>query len=254
MKLICFALLLSLFSGCIKTAEQVQREKRIESMSEQMSDSQGLVSDLMNQLKEMQNQVDRMNGRLEELEHKNRKINAENMSRNDESMALIKAQQEAQHAQLVQIQNELKEQRSFIEKVTTTLSQNSSAATKPQKKNAKEELAAALELVKNNEYAKARNELEALIDHPQLSPGDHNRVLHGLGRVEFYTKNYEKSLVYFSKIYTKFPKASLAPNSLLFIARSLEKMGKKEESKQAYAKLIEDYPDSADAKIAKKES
>jgi hypothetical protein len=41
--LIC---LIVLSTACIKTAEQVNREKRFDSISEQVKDSQGLVSDL----------------------------------------------------------------------------------------------------------------------------------------------------------------------------------------------------------------
>lgn len=238
--------------SCIKTAEQVQREKRIESMSEQMKDSQGLVADMVSQMKDMQSQLDKLSGRIEELEYRNKQMDPQAIAKMNENMNLIKTQQETDSAQLAQIQADLKEQRAFIEKVTASLS-SAKAAPAAQKKSAKSELARALDLVKSNAYNDARTELEALIDHPELSPGDHNKVLHGLGRVEFYTKNYEKGLVYFSKIFSKYPKASLAPSSLLFIGRSLEKMGKKDEAKEAFKKVIEDYPSSKEAKDAKKE-
>jgi TolA-binding protein len=60
-------------------------------------------------------------------------------------------------------------------------------------------------------------------------------------------------LIYFSKIYSKYPKSSLAASSLLFIGQNLEKMGKKDEAKEAYAKVVEDYAGSKEAKEAKKE-
>lgn len=252
MKFLSFAFLVMLSVSCIKTADQVQREKRFESMSEQMKDSQGLVADLVSQMKDMQGQLDKMNGRLEELEHRNKQMDPDSINKMNESVELMKSQQTTQGEQLAQIQNELKEQRGFIEKVTASLSAAQSAP-KAQKKSARSELDHALDLVKRNNYNDARTELEALIDHSELTPGDQNKVLHGLGRVEYYTKNYEKSLVYFSKIYSKYPKASLAPSSLLFIGRNLEKMGKKEEAKEAYSKVIEDYSGSKEAKEAKKE-
>ncbi len=238
--------------SCIKTAEQVQREKRIESMSEQMKDSQGLVADMVSQMKDMQSQLDKLSGRIEEIEYRNKQMDPQAITKMTENMNLIKTQQETDSAQLAQIQAELKEQRGFIEKVTASLS-SAKAAPAAQKKSAKSELAHALELVKSNAYNDARSELEALIDHQELSPGDHNKVLHGLGRVEYYTKNYEKGLVYFSKIFSRFPKSSLAPGSLLFIGKSLEKMGKKDEAKEAFKKVIEDYPSTKEAKEAKKE-
>lgn len=250
--------LLFLFTSCIKTAEQVQREKKIDSISNQMSDSQNLLADMMTELKSMQSQLDKMNGRLEELEHRQKQVSPEGLKSMNESLNVLKAQQETDTAQMTQIQAELKEQRAFLEKVTTTLSGlSASQASKDRpagkKKSVKEELTSALDLVRNNKYDEARSELESLIGHKELSPGDTNKLMHGLGRVEYYSKNYDKALVYFSKIYTKYPKSSLAASSLLFIGKTLEKMSKNNEAKEAFAKVVEDYPASKEAKEAKKE-
>ncbi|MGE3608505.1 MAG: tetratricopeptide repeat protein [Bacteriovoracaceae bacterium] len=256
-KAIFLSLVLLSSTACIKTAEQVQREKNLENMSQQVKDSQGLMADMVDQIKDMQAQLDRMNGRIEELEHNQKQMTPENLKQLHESLALMKSQEEAQAAQLVQIQNELKEQRAFLEKVTQTLSSVEHAPAKSngasKKKSKKDELTDALQLVSQNHYEQARTELEALIDNPELTPGDHNKVLHGLGRVEYHTKNYDKALVYFSKIFTKYPKASLAPSSLLYIGRSLKRLGKKEEAKEAFLQVSSDYPDTKEAKDAKKE-
>lgn len=254
MKFLSLCLLLALSVSCIKTAEQVNREKRIDSMNAQLADSQGLVADMVSQMKDMQNQLDKLNGKIEELEHKNKGANEESFSKVNESMSLMKAQQETQGTQLQGIQTELKDQKAFLEKLMSSLSAaQANNSAKSQKKSAKSELTEALDLIKSNDYSDARDILEGLIDNDDLSPGDHNKVLHGLGKVEYYTKNYEKGLVYFSKIYSKYPKASLAPSSLLFIGRSLDKMGKKPEANEAFAKVIEDYAGSTEAKEAKKE-
>lgn len=254
-KFLSIVVFATLFTSCIKTADQVNREKRFDNMSEQLKDSQGLVADMVGQLKDMQKQLDRMNGKLEELEHKQTQANPET-AKLTESVNLLKTQQETESAQLIQIQNELKEQRAFIEKVTSSMAamkDKEPVAKSSKKKSARSELADGLELIKQDKYAEARTELEALIDHSDLTPGDHNKVLHGLGKVEYYTGNPDKALVYFSKIYTKYPKASLAPSSLLFIGRSLNKLGKKDEAKQAFAKVLEDYKGSKEANEAKKE-
>jgi TolA-binding protein len=242
-------------TACIKTAEQVQRERRYDYMAEQMKDSQGLVNEVMGQLKDMRGQLDRMTGKMEEIEHRQRMIDPQQYKQLSENVNVLKTQREADAANMGQIQQELKEQRSFIEKVTTTLNNMSQAKATPaaKKKGPKDQLSDALELVKTNKYIEARGELESLIDHKELSPGDHNKVFHGLGRVEFYTKNYEKALVYFSKIYGKFPKSSLAPSSLQFIGKTLQKLGKNEEAKEAFVKLTEDYPNSKEAAESKKE-
>lgn len=256
MKIVSLLVVILFSTACIKTADQVNREKRFESMSEQMKDSQGLVADLLAQMKDMQGQLDRMNGRLEEMEQKQKQVDPAAITKMNETMNVMKTQQETESAQLLSIQNELKEQRAFLEKVTQSLAsvKETPRETKTsKKKSARSELDSALANIKANKYDEARSELMTLIDHEDLTPGDHNKVLHGLGKVEYYTGNPDKALVYFSKIYTKYPKASLAPSSLLFIGKSLEKMGKKDEAKEAYAKVVEDYKGSKEANEARKE-
>ncbi len=114
-------------------------------------------------------------------------------------------------------------------------------------------MAKALGLIRKKRFKEAKDQLEAFIDNEDLTPGDKNKVLHGLGIIEFFNGSPEKAMVYFSKIYTKYPKASLAPSSLLYIGRSLGKMGKKDESKQAFQKVIEDYGGTKEANEAKNE-
>jgi TolA-binding protein len=239
-------IVLSLSASCIKTASQVQREKRFENMSEQMTDSQTLVADMIAQMKDLQGQLDNMNGRIEEFEHKQRQIDPVALKAMNENLTVLSNQRQNDSDQLSQIQAELKEQRSFIEKVTSSLS------TMNQKKGPKEELNEALQLVKYNKFSVARPKLLGLLEGKELTAGDQNKALHGLGRTEFYTKNYEKALVYFSKIFSKYPKSSLAPNSLLFIGKALQELGKKDEAKEAFAKLTEDYPNAREVKEAKK--
>lgn len=239
--------LLVLSTACIKTAEQVNREKRF---NDQLRDSQGLLADMLTQMKDMQTQLDRLNGRLEEIEHRQGQVNPEKLKNMEETLNVLKAQKEADTTQLAQIQAELKEQRGFLEKVTTTLGSMNKSSSK--KKSTKQKMIDGLELVKANKFAQARTELGLLDGHKDLNAADQNKVLHGLGRVEFYTKNYEKALVYFSKIFAKYPRSSLAPSSLLFIGKSLDKLGKKDEAREAFTKLTEDYPQSAEAKQAKK--
>lgn len=254
-KILPIIALLIFSTACIKTADQVNRERRFESMSENMKDSQGLLADMVSQLKDMQSQLNKLNGRVEELEHKNKQIDPEALKKMNENMTLLQSQQQSDSEQLSKISAELKEQRGFLEKVTTSLSTmgNEKPRSSSKKKSAKTELSGALYLVKVGEYSKAKSELEALIDDEELSPGDINKLMHALGRVEFYTKNYDKALVYFSKVYTKYPKSSLAPNSLLYIAKSLKKLGKKDEAKEAFARVVEDYPGSNESAEAKKE-
>lgn len=254
-KVLSVLALLLISTSCIKTADQVNREKRFEAMSENMKDSQGLLADVVTQMKDMQSQLDKMNGKIEELEHRQKGVDPQALQKMSENVTLLQTQQQSDSEQLSKIQAELKEQRAFLEKVTASLS--SMGSEKPRasskKKSAKAELSEALVLVKDGKYSEAKSALESLIDAEGLTPGDNNKIMHGLGRIEYYTKNYDQALVYFSKVYTKYPKASLAPNSLLYIAKSLKKLGKKDEAKEAFTRVAEDYPGSKESAEAKKE-
>jgi TolA-binding protein len=256
MKFITIFSLIILSSSCIKTADQVNREKRVDMMSEQLTDSQTLITDMVSQLKDMQSQLDKMNGRIEEMEHKQKQFDPAAVFKLSENFTLLQSQKESENNQLLLIQTELKEQRAFLEKVTASLNnigQNQTKNPKVKKKSAKEELNQALSLVKNKAYEEAKPQLLGLLDNQELSAGDVNKALHGLGQIEFNSKNFDQALVYFSKIYTKYPKATLAPSSLLFIGKALQKLGKKDEAKEAFAKLTEDYPSAKESKEAKKE-
>jgi TolA-binding protein len=247
MKFIIMTLALIPLAGCLKTAEQIRREQRVESMSQELADSQNIVADLTVMLKNLQSQIDTLNGRVEELQQSQKIVQSLDLKGMSENVAVIKQQVETLTAAQATQGEEIKQQRAFIEKVTNKLGKiNSPAETS--KKNPKEEIQAALKLVGKKKWNEARQSLETLADSPNLTPADVNKVYHGLGLVEFGQKNWEKSLVFFSKIYTKYPKSSLAPSSLLYIGKALDRLGKKEESLQAFQELKSQYPQSAAAK------
>ena len=237
-------------TGCLKTAEQIRREQRVESMSQELADSQNIVADLTVMLKNLQTQIDTLNGRVEELQQGQKAVQSVDLKAMSENVAVIKQQVDALTTTQAAQGEEVKQQRAFIEKVTDKLGKMSAPASSA-KKNPKEEIQAALKLVRRKRWNEARQALEPLVDSSNLSPADVNKVYHGLGLVEFGQKNWEKSLVFFSKIYTKYPKSSLAPSSLLHIGKALDRLGKKDESQQAFQELKSQYPQSAAAKEAR---
>lgn len=256
MKSIIISFLLIFSVSCLKTTEQLNREKKFDSMSEQLSDSQNLLSDVLTQVKEMQSQVDKLNGRVEEIEFKSKNNNSVDMTKLNEELALLKSQKEADSLQLSEIKTQLSEQKKFLEQVTDSLSKLGTSkieAKKIKKKSTKEELSEAQNLISKKKYEDAKVILLSLIDSNETAPGDTNKALHALGKIEFESKNFDKALIYFSKIYSKYPKASLAPSSLLFIGKSLKGLGKNSEAKEAFAKVSEDYPTSKESGEAKKE-
>jgi len=254
MKFLLITLLALSAVSCLKTAEQVKREQRVENMSQQLSDSQNIVADMTVMLKNLQQQIDTLTGKVEELQHQQKSLNGADLQGMSENLNLIRQQVQTLSENQKAQGEELGQQRGFIEKVTDKLGKMGAQRSDSPKKNPKSDIEAARALINKKKYSDARDLLEGLVDNSDVTPGDQNKALHALGLIEYEQKNYEKGLVFFSKVYTKYPKSSLAPNSLLFIGRSLAKLGKKDEAKQAFSEVVSNYPDSSSAKDAKRES
>ncbi len=239
--------LVLLVTGCLKTADQVRREQRLENMSQQLSDSQNIVADLTVMLKNLQTQIDQLNGKVEELQHQ--QANNGDLKLIKDQLAQVQAQNEALAEGQKKQAEEMTQQRAFIEKVTDKLGKlGAQRGDDSPKKKPKEAVAEALELIKRKKNSQAREALERIDREDELSAADRNKVWHALGILEQREDKHEKALVYFSKIYTKYPKSSLAPSSLAHIADSLEKLGKKDEAAQAREELRSQYPGSPLAK------
>jgi len=246
-QLLVMSLALLTLGGCLKTAEQVKREQRIDNMSQQLSDSQNIVADLTVMLKNLQSQIDTLSGQIEELQQSQKELKAADLKGMSENVNLLKQQVETlQQTQNTQTE-ELKQQRGFIEKVTEKLGKLNTAAPSP-KKNPKDEIAEARKLINRKKWDDAKGILDQLIGNNAIPASDMNKGLFCLGEVEYGKKKWEKSLGFLSKIYTKYPKSSLAAPSLLHIGRALEKLGKKDEAAQAFQELRSQYPGSAAAK------
>ncbi len=252
MRIVLLPVLALLLAGCLKTAGQVRREQQVESMSQQMSDSQGLMADLTVSVKNMQTQLDAMNGRLEESERAHSEARGQDLRALSESVTLLKQQVQALMDNQQKQDAELQQQRAFIEKVTERLGQigQGGGATK---KNPKSDVQAAWKLIRAKNYAGARRLLEGLLDDPEVGAADQNKALHALGILEYEQKNYEKGLAFFSRLYTKYPRSSLAPDSLLHIGRSLRRLGKKDEARQAFEEVRASYGGTGAAGQAQKE-
>lgn len=254
MKFLLLAVLFLSLTGCLKTAEQVKREQRMENISQQLSESQNIVADMTIMLKNFQQQIDNLSGKVEELQHQQKALTGTDLNAMNENLNLLRQQvQSLSDSQKAQTED-LQQQRAFIEKVTDKLGKMGTQRSDSAKKNPKAEIDSARALISKKKYAEARAILNDLVGNPAVNAADQNKALHGLGLIEYNQKSYDKALVFFSKIYTKYPRSSLAPSSLLYIGRSLAKLGKKPEAKQAYSEVVSNYPNSSAAQDAQKES
>lgn len=73
-----------------------------------------------------------------------------------------------------------------------------------------------------------------------------------VGEIEYYRNNYAEAIAYFKKSASLLNNASYMPTLMLHTAISMDKSGDKKNAKTFYDAIITQYPDSNQAKIAKK--
>lgn len=105
-------------------------------------------------------------------------------------------------------------------------------------------------LVMNDQPLKARALLNQYIsENPKakLTPN----ALYWLGETYYSEKSFAQSILKFKEVSRRFPKASKVPDSMLKIGLAYDKLGDRENATFYLKTLIEDYPRSAPAGIAR---
>ena len=106
-------------------------------------------------------------------------------------------------------------------------------------------------LYRRAKYAQAKSILLDLVDK-KFSETRKARVIHNLGMIAYMDKENDKALAYFSRLFTEFPKTGYNKNGLMFLAKTLQRMKKNEEAKQALNELITRFPKAKQVAQAKK--
>lgn len=246
-------LCLIILTSCFKTAEEIKREKQVDQQLEQQTK---LVTDLTSRVQSLQEQLALATGQLEEMDHKTKQANmekaqsiGENLTQLNEQIKVLLEDNKNMKSQIAGLQKDIDEQRKYIKKVTGALSNVAGARPAKSSGNSLQKAHTAFE--KGNKNAK--DLYLAVLEDGSINNAQKNHVYFNLGLIEYRAKDFEKALVYFSKIYTNYPKSSFASRSLLYIARSFKALKKNEEANVSYQELVDKYPKSKHAEAAKKE-
>lgn len=249
----CVLATLLLSSSCFKTAEQIEREKMMDHMSLQLEQSSKLVANLTQQVNDLQNNLASATGQIQEIDHFAKKTNEEQSLTLEQSLTQLQSQVKALSAEngenkklIASLSKELEEQKRYVRKVNSALSKLTSATKGPS-------LSQAHKLFEASKMSEAKEAYLQVLDEGKINAAQRNGVWYNLGLINYREKDYDEATVYFSKIYTKWPRSSYAPRALLYIARSFAGGGKKAEAKAAYEELVKKYPKSSQAKEAKDE-
>lgn len=257
MRKILLLLSLSLFfTSCFKTAEEIRREKMVDQMSIQLKQSSQLVADLTMQVSDLQTRLANTSGQLEEIDHKTTTKSQEaamtfsqTIAQLAEQVTALTAENNENKKQIHILSQEVDAQKKYISKLTGTLTK----ITGPTKSSSQSKLKQAHTAFEKNDQDKALSLYLEVLEEGKINARQKNHVNYNIGLLYYWSKKYNDALTHFSPIYTNWPKSSWAPRALLQIARSFDKLGKKEEAKATYEEIITKYAKSSQAKTAKKE-
>ncbi|MDQ1318029.1 MAG: hypothetical protein QG588_1685 [Candidatus Poribacteria bacterium] len=107
-------------------------------------------------------------------------------------------------------------------------------------------------LLAKGDYDGAINALNSLKESGNKEIGN-DAILLSLGECYFAKKEYDKAEGTFLSLIDAIPDSKWLPSAYFLLANSLVNLGKLEEAKTFYQKVIESYPQSVEAKQAKKQ-
>lgn len=242
-----------ILTSCFKTAEEIRREKEVD---ERIAQSSKTIAELNQTIENLKQQIASTSGQIEEYDYKRQQTDQQMNKTVSESLVQLTEQvknlvQENadMKAQLANLERDVSAQKKYIKNVTGSLSKITGASGSSGTSKLKQ-AHTAFEANKQKEAQELYNEVLA---EGKINNAQKNHVYFNLGLLDYWSKNYNEAITYFSKIYTKWPRSSFSPRALLYIARSFDKQKKSAEAKAMYQELINKYPKSSHAKTAKKE-
>lgn len=235
--------------GCFKTRAEIEQERQQKEMQQILHKN---VYEATESAQQTQSQIGRLNGRLEEMEHFRRK-ESEEQKKAIHALGERLAQMEEKVANSERFQAELVEEIKKMKTENLRLITEGGTPAASGKKNSTEKSALKLGINAYNQkqYDAAVEQLQKVVDAGPKAK-DYVKANYYLGQAEYARKNFAEAIVAFSVVFEKDPKNPLWKRSTLRIAESFQKLGKKKDAKPFAQALVEKYPDSNEAKQAKK--
>ena len=248
-------LLLSLLSSC-KTAQQIRREKQQNTINVQVQHLHKQSSGQAQQIQEYQKLLNRLQGRIEEFQHRAGQKTELKEKELAKSLAELNTRLQVMEKKVLALERHSRRQGKFIQNVTKQLkvllkkSLNRPKANKSSKKSPgrksskppKNNYHQAMALFKQRKNRPAKDLLLQVLGQKKLPASHWAYAHHALGIIHYRQQKYRQAMVHFSKVYTKYPKSSKAPNCLLHIAKSFLATGEKEAAKGSLEQLLNQYP------------
>lgn len=249
--LFSYLVIIFIFSSCFKTAEEIKREQEID---QQINQSSKTIAELTNTISQLKEQITSTSGQIEEIDYKRQRKDQEQSQSFEskvtqliEQVNILTQDNKELKEKVSKLESDINGQKKYIKNVNSTLKQISGSESSDEK------LKRAHDAFEKNKQEEAKTLYQEVLSENKINAAQKNHVLYNLGLLSYWAKKYDQAIVSFSKIYTKYPKSSFAPRSLLYIGRSFKAQNKKEEANAMFDELIKNYPKSSHATTAKKE-
>lgn len=256
MKLSLLFIISLTLSSCFKTADQIRREKTVDTMEAELKQSAKIIADLTTQVQDLKNNQLQASGKIEEINYEQKTKSEEQQKRienilnqvNEQVQVLIENDKKNQ-AKIQSLENDIGSLRKYINNVSGTLTKIAG----PTKTSSKNKLSTAHRAFEQNKQKRAAKLYKDVLNEGRINANQKNHIHYNLGLLSYWNKKYDEALTYFSKIYTQYPKSSWAPKALIYLARTFKKQKKMDEAIATYSEIMKKYPKSREAKKAKKE-
>ena len=223
-------------SGCFKTKAQLSKEKTKQEMRQRISQT---VDGHTDQLERLNRTMGELIGKIEAMEFSHRQEGEKDRL----SMTSFGEQLSSMGDRVKKIEIVQKE----IVKDMSTLKRKSISSTKKVTFN----FQAGINSFNKKQYKKAASIFQSyLTRYPNGRRA--SRASELLGESYYSMGKYEDTIIAYSNIYEKQKKGRLWRKSVLRIAQSFYKLGKKKDAKSFAETLVESYPKSQEAKKVKK--
>lgn len=243
--------------GC-KTTAEIKREQMVNNLSKQMVQNQRMSADTFVRIDSLEQKIGQLQGMMEEKGHSEKTKRSSDIQEIKASIKVLrdglnnyKGITAENQTRINVISKQLMEQRDYIDRVLKSLSSLTKGMSKKRSKPSSP-YTQAFKDYKRGRYKKARPVFLKLLKSKKLNKSKRLRILHAMGMTEYIEKNYDQSMIYFSKLYSDHPKSTYNKNGLFILGKTFMKLGDKENAIQTFEELIERFPKAGQVKDAKK--
>jgi TolA-binding protein len=258
---ISFALLLLVTLLSCKTTEEIEREQMVQNLAGQMVQAQKVSAESTVQMQNLEHRINKVIGGVEEASHQRvQKLESfieqskKSQELSDLTQKSLQQQVSDQQKQIAALQGSLEEQRKFLDRILKSIDKISKRNRRAAKKSSKKlsSYDHTMSLYRKARYPAAKVGLLKLLDNKKIKGSRRARLLHNLGMIAYMDKEYEKATVYFSRLFTNYPKTSYNSNGLLYLSKSFYESGDHAGALETLQEMVKRFPQAKQVGTANK--